>query len=69
MYPQRIPGVKKGKRMSQRQVKKTRKEFKRLFDNMLDQVGREPFRDRLRLAWSVLLKKNYFITKAKRRNV
>jgi len=55
--------------MSQRQVKKTRKEFKRLFDNMLDQVGREPFRDRLRLAWSVLLKKNYFITKAKRRNV
>ncbi len=54
--------------MSQSRVKKTRKEIKRMFDSMLDTVGQEPFGQRLRLAWSILWKKNYFIIKAKRNN-
>lgn len=53
--------------MSQKQVKKARKEYKRLFNDMLEHTNEESFRERFKLAWSILTKKNHFINKVNRR--
>ena len=53
--------------MSQSNVKRTRKEYRRLFNGMLENISNEPFTERLKLAWTILTKKNYFINKVNRR--
>lgn len=53
--------------MSQKQVKRQRKEYRRLFNDMFERITEEPFADRFKMAWSILTKTNYFINKVNRR--
>ena len=53
--------------MSQKKVKKERKEYRKLFEGIFERFDSEPFKVRLKMAWSVLTKTNYFIDKVNRR--
>jgi hypothetical protein len=53
--------------MSQKDAKKKRKNVRNELGAIFENLWKEPFPQRLKMAWSILAKKNYFINKVNRR--
>jgi hypothetical protein len=53
--------------MSQKIVKRERKEYRKLFEGVFERIAQEPLKVRMKMAWSVLTKTNYFLDKVNRR--
>lgn len=53
--------------MSQKKAKKKRQIIRKELDAIFGNLWEEPFPQRLKMAWSILVKKNHLINKVNRR--